>query len=432
MRDPYETSQEVVVGVSELVAQLRTTLYEEFGELCIEGEIGSLHRSRAGHLYFDLKDEEAQLRAVVFRRTATELGFEPEDGMQVRAHARLDLYAERGSLQLIVEDLRPCGEGALRQAFERLQARLTSEGLFEPEHKKPLPFLPRQIGLVTSLSGAAVHDFLRGLRQRCRAVEVVVYDARVQGEDAWREIVRGMHLLDAQPQVDVIVLARGGGSLEDLWSFNREELVRAAFELETPLVSAIGHEVDLVLSDLVADARAGTPTMAADLVVPDASALLQQLSLLERRMLRCQRERLGLLRQRVEGLRRGLVHPAQRLSELRRRLVGARERLTHAVGWARERRASSLGDLSRRLGAAVHGLRQRRSAAFEGLGGRLHALSPLGVLGRGYSIARREVDGAILKSSDQVEIEERIEVRLARGRLHAAVTQISSVEIPEE
>ena len=322
-----------------------------------------------------------------------------------------------------VSRLEPCGEGALRLAFEQLKTRLAAEGLFDPEHKQELPFLPRRIGLITSQQGAAIHDFLRGLRQRFPAVEVLLYDARVQGEGAWREVVRGLHLLDTRPGVDVIVITRGGGSIEDLWTFNREELVRAIFELGTPVVSAIGHEVDLVLTDLVADVRAATPSTAAELVVPDAAALLREVGLLQAQLTQRQRMRLQALRHRLESLSRALVHPAQRLAELGRRLSDARARLFHAVAHECERDSTRLGHLWGQLERAVQGLRERRGARLEALGGRLQALSPLAVLGRGYGIARRESDGAILKSSQQVRVGESIAVRLAQGALRASVTE---------
>ncbi len=422
MEAERERAEPYVVAVSELIAQLRELLADGFGDVWVEGEIGSLHRSRPGHLYFDLKDDEGQLRAVLFRRSAEALDFDPEEGMQVRAHARLDIYAERGLLQLVIEELRPRGEGALRQAFERLKARLMAEGLFDPAHKRALPYLPRRIGLVTSLGGAAVHDFLRGLQNRFPAIEVLVHDARVQGEEAWRELVRGLHMLDAQPDVDVIVLARGGGSAEDLWTFNREELVRAIFSLETPVVSAIGHEIDWVLCDLVADARAATPTMAAELVVPDAAALRSRLAELEDQLVRRLRERLLLASHRLEGLRRGLVHPAQRLTEAERRLAVARERLGHGLRRSCERASARLAQRVQALASSARGLWRDRVARVEALGAKLDALSPLAVLGRGYSIARRQADGAILKASSQVAVSESIEVRLARGQLRASVT----------
>ena len=388
-----------ILGVAELVELLRGSLRDEWGDVCVEGEIASLFRSRPGHLYFDLKDEGALLRAVMFRGAQLDLALEPQDGMLVRARGRLDVYAERGALQLVVSRLAPCGEGALRVAFERLRAALAAEGLFDVEHKRPLPFLPKRIGLVTSAQGAAVHDFLRALRRRCPAVEVVVYDARVQGEGAWRELVRGLHLLAARPDVEVIVLARGGGSLEDLWNFNREELVRAIFELETPVVSAVGHEVDWMLTDFVADARAATPTAAAELVAPDAAALLQHIDALEARMSRRVRARLRELAQRLEGLRRALVHPAQRLRELRMRLA----------------------ELAARLHSAAERGRERGAARLAALAGRLDALSPLAVLGRGYTLAFREADGRLLREPADAAAGDAILLRLARGRIRATV-----------
>jgi len=300
-----------------------------------------------------------------------------------------------------VRELAPCGEGALRLAFERMRAALAAEGLFDPEHKKPLPFLPRRIGLVTSAQGAAIHDFVRALRRRCRAAELLVYDARVQGEGAWRELVRGLHLLSAQPGVDVIVLARGGGSLEDLWNFNREELVRAVFELETPVVSAVGHETDWVLTDFVADARAATPTAAAELVAPNAGALVRQLEALELRMAALLRAQLRELAHRLLALRRGLVHPAQRLREGARRLA----------------------ELQLRLQAGVRRVPERAGARLAALAGRLDALSPLAVLGRGYALALRESDRSLLRDAAQVGAGDAILVRLARGRIRATVRE---------
>lgn len=389
-----------VLQVSELVAELRETLWSAYGEFLVEGEVASLHRSRPGHVYFDLCDPDGQLRSVMFRREADAVPFPVEEGMQVRALARLDLYAPRGTLQLVVRALEPRGEGALRIAYEQLKRRLAEEGLFDDAHKRPLPRYPYRIGLVTSLAGAALHDFVRGLRRRQAALELCLFDARVQGDDAWRELVRGLHLLDADPRIEVIVLSRGGGSLEDLWNFNREELVRAIFELETPVVSAVGHEVDLVLSDLVADVRAATPTAAAELVVPDAGMLRQKVDVLRRRLLQRQRGGLRELGHRLESLRRGLVHPAERLA-----------------GYARR-----LRDANARLGLAMVGERERRSARVESLGARLHALSPLAVLERGYGIARRDVDGVILRAATDVDVGDAVRVRLHSGGLRATVT----------
>jgi exodeoxyribonuclease VII large subunit len=282
-----------------------------------------------------------------------------------------------------------------------MRRRLEAEGLFDPVHKRPLPFLPRRIGLVTSASGAALHDFLRGLRRRAFGVEVLLWDARVQGDLAWREIVRGLHLLASRDRVDVIVIARGGGSLEDLWTFNTEPLARAIFELETPVVSAIGHEVDVVLSDLVADVRAPTPTAAAELVAPDGAALRARLAELRTRLAGQELGRLRALRLRLEALERGLVHPAHRLAALDGRLVALRQRLGRAMQAGRTRHDARLGLAS----------------------GRLDALSPLAVLGRGYAIATSEGDGRILRSAAEVSAGAPIRVRLSEGSLRARVME---------
>ncbi len=411
-----------VVQVGQLVVELRDALREDFSGLWVEGEISSLHRSRPGHVYFDLVDEDGQLRCALFRRSAERVRFELEDGQRVRVHASVDVYPERGSLQLIVDEVRPAGEGALRLAFEKLRQRLIDEGLFDEAHKQELPFMPARVGLVTSVGGAAIHDFARGLRRRGAGLELVVCDARVQGENAWREIVRGLQLLDAQPGIEVIVLARGGGSIEDLWAFNREELVRAIFEVGTPVVSAVGHEVDVVLSDLVADARASTPTAAAELVAPDRAQLEVRLRGLEQGLGRRQRARLEGLRQQLVALERGLVHPAQRLAELQRRLALARDGLRRAVQGTVQGVAARVARAGERLLPALRRRLERVGARLGLLGGRLDALSPLAVLGRGYGIVRRDTDGVILRSSGQVDTGDDIRVRLAEGGLAARVT----------
>jgi exodeoxyribonuclease VII large subunit len=429
MLEEVDTGGPPVLSVGEFVEQLRDFFDTEVGEVLIEGEVGSLHRSRPGHLYFDLKDDDAQLRCAMFRRSAQRLNFDPEEGMRVRARGRLDLYPARGTLQLIVEELKPAGEGELRAAFERLKQTLLAEGLFEPEHKQPLPSWPKRIGLVTSLAGAAVHDFLRGLRRRGAGVDVVVFDARVQGEGAWRELTRGLQAFDAREDIDVIVLARGGGSLEDLWNFNAEPLVRAVFAAETPVVSAIGHEVDFVLTDGVADVRAATPTAAAELVVPDSLEFQRTIAALESRLLRSQRHQLEQLASRVEVLRRGLVHPARRLAELGRRTAQARLRLVAATRAAHAHADARVGAASGRLARASRAAIERRRARLGALGGRLDALSPLAVLGRGYAIARGEA-GGILRDASDVRSGEAVDVRLARGRIEATVTAVHPEDEP--
>ncbi len=390
-----------MLSVAALLGDLRARI--SGGAVVVEGEVGNLFRSQKGHLYFDLQDLEidAQLRCVAFASRLTEADAAGvQEGARVRVLGRSDVYAPRGSLQLVAERLWPAGEGALRLALARLQARLEAEGLFDAEHKRPLPPFPARIGLVTSVQGAAIHDFLKALRMRGASLEVLVYDARVQGPGAWRELVRGLHLL-ASRGVEVLVLARGGGSFEDLLEFNREELVRAIFALETPVISAVGHEVDVTLADRVADARAATPTAAAELVAPDMRALSERLERARRRLAARVRERVDRLGQRLRLLRRGLVHPRVHLRTAERRLV----------------------ELDLRMRRAAARVPQRERARLESLGARLDALSPLSVLARGYGVVRRLSDGAILRDAREVDAGARIDVRLARGRLLARVDE---------
>ncbi|MFQ5697827.1 MAG: exodeoxyribonuclease VII large subunit [Myxococcota bacterium] len=409
-----------VWSVSELLSALKRDL-AALGECVVEGEISSLYRSRPGHLYFDLRDEESLLPAVLFRGSQRDLGFELQEGMQVRVRGRLDVYAVRGRLQLIASRVEPSGEGALRAAFERLKARLEAEGLFDPARKRALPFLPSCIGVVTSLGGAAIHDLLRGLRRRAVGAEILVFGCAVQGESAWREVIHGLQLLDAHEKVDVIVVTRGGGSIEDLWTFNREPVVRALAELQTPVVSAIGHEVDWVLSDLAADARAATPTAAAELLLPDGRELSERVRGLERRMATHTRRVLAALEQRLQGLRRGLIHPSERLDALGDRLGAAARRLPRAARRGLEVGQGRLAPIPGRLRRVLAARLERSERQLAAAGGRLQALSPLAVLGRGYAIARREADGAILVRAAQVEPGESIRLRLARGELRARV-----------
>jgi exodeoxyribonuclease VII large subunit len=419
-----------VYRVSELLGELRDVCADAFGWVWVRGEIGSLHRSQLGHVHFELRDGSAVVRAVLFRREAQALRFALKDGLHVQARARIDVYAERGQLQLVVGALAIEGEGALQLAFEELKQRLAAEGLFDASHKKPLPAWPRRIGLVTSLGGAALHDFVRALRRREAPVELVLCDARVQGPDAWRDVVRALHLLADDPSIEVIVLARGGGSLQDLWTFNREEVVRAVFETRTPVVSAIGHELDVVLTDAVADARAATPTAAAELVAPDGRELALRLERLRRQLLERGAARLRALEERLEGLQRGVIHPRARLAAAAARVDAAAQALERAARRQLERGAARLERSGSRLSGAAELELARRDGRMGALAAQLDALSPLRVLARGYAVARRARDGAILRSSRDVAVGERVALSLARGALRAQVVETLEPETP--
>jgi exodeoxyribonuclease VII large subunit len=393
-----------VVRVAELVDALRALVENAVGRVWVVGELSNLRRAASGHLYFTLKDDEAQLRAVLFRSDAERLAFDPVDGLEVLAWAEATVYGARGDLQLRVRQLEPRGQGTLQLAFEQLRARLAAEGLFDPARKRPLPRLPRRIGVVTSRYGAAVRDVIEVTGLRWPSVPLLVADARVQGAGAELELVEALQLLAAQPEIDVILLVRGGGSLEDLWPFNGEALARALARCPVPVVSGVGHETDVTIADLVADARAPTPSAAAALVLPDRGAWRERLARDGRRLQGAIAGRLARARARLEA-RVGALHrasPAARLAARRGRLARDAARLEAALG--------------RRLSAA----RARLALA----AGRLDSLSPLAVLGRGYAIARRARDGRIVRAPGDVAPGEAIELRVAGGAFDATVTRL--------
>jgi exodeoxyribonuclease VII large subunit len=372
------------------------------GRVWVVGEISNLRRAASGHCYFTLKDEDAQLRAVLFRSEAARLAFEPADGLEVLAFGEASVYGARGDLQLRVRQLEPRGQGALRLAFEQLRARLDAEGLFDVARKRPLPRLPRCVGIVTSVHGAAVRDVIEVTGARWPTVPLLIADARVQGPGAEFEIVAGLQSLASRPEVDVILLVRGGGSLEDLWCFNSETVARALARCPVPVVSGVGHETDVTIADLVADARAPTPSAEAALVLPDRRAYILQLER-DRRRLR------GALFGRVAGARARLETCAAALHRASpvARLAARRGRLTAEA---------------QRLEAAMRRRLAHEAARFALAAGRLDSLSPLAVLGRGYAIPRRARDGRIVRAPGDVALGEELVVRVAGGEIEATVT----------
>jgi exodeoxyribonuclease VII large subunit len=416
--------------------------------------VSGMKRSGNGHIYFTLKDAEGQLDCVLFSREASRLKFSLEEGMAVRCRGRLTLYEARGSYQMNVQWMEPLGLGSLQLAFDQLKEKLRAEGLFDEARKRPIPALPRRVGLVTSPTGAAVRDFLRVLERRHAGVRVLIVPCRVQGDTAAREVATAIATLNRigsrmAPPVDVIVLARGGGSLEDLWAFNEEVVARAIAASELPVVSAIGHEVDVTISDFVADLRAPTPSAAAEMLVRSRAEMMQQVSAARARL--TQAIRYGILRRRsrAEGLarRRGFQRVEASVRELRQRSDEAAMRLGNAlletlrrgrlrVGTAQERlsprglRAELLGR-RHRLTAAASGLtraaRDRCRSLRETLDGRaalLRSLSPLSVLDRGYALVQDGETGRVITSSESVAPGDAVHVRLARGRLEATVDRV--------
>lgn len=441
--------------VSRLNAEARLLLEAGFPLLWVEGELSNVARPSSGHLYFSLKDPEAQVRCAMFRNRNQHLGFRPTDGMQVRARARVSLYEARGEYQLIVEHLEEAGHGALQRAFEALKRRLSAEGLFAAEAKQPIPSFPRRVGVITSPTGAAVRDILSVLKRRFPSLPILLYPVPVQGDGAAEAIAHAIRLASERRDCDVLILARGGGSLEDLWAFNEEGVARAIRDCTIPIVSGVGHEVDFTITDFAADARAPTPSAAAELVSPDAAELVATYRRIEGDLIALLRQRLSEQAQRLAWLEGRLAqrHPAQRLLQhsqrldelegrlaltMRRRLETTTQRVSHGIT---RLRAANPARLTERLAEREQHLRQQLYRALERRLGNwrarlevaargLHALSPLATLGRGYAIVQRERDGTILRRADAVVPTEQISARLARGTLICRV--IESVDGEEE
>jgi len=442
-------TERAVLTVSEVSERIKIVLEDTFFDIWVEGEISNLRTPSSGHSYLTLKDEQSQIRAVLFKMQRRYLRFDPKDGMLVIARGRISLYEPRGEYQLVIDYMEPKGIGALQIAFEQLKARLAQAGLFDPTRKRPLPMLPRCIGIVTSPTGAVIRDMLQILRRRFMNLHVCVYPVRVQGDGAAEEITRGIEALNRYPGIDVIVVARGGGSLEDLWAFNEETVVRAIYASKIPVISAVGHEIDYTIADFVADVRAPTPSAAAELVIRTKLELHAELQVMTQRLQRAMRHRLETLRARLEACqqRRVLKDPwaplrtmQQRLDELNVRLARSiRGRLhlsqealgrgeaaiTHLsplmmVGLLRQR----LTTLEQRLIAAQGGHVRRGREELERLTATLQALSPLAVLARGYSICRHQTDGQVIREAHAVAPGMHVDIMLWQGSLQCTVEAV--------
>jgi exodeoxyribonuclease VII large subunit len=400
---------EHVLTVSQLTARLKGVVEESFPSVWVAGEISNFSQPQSGHCYFTLKDDGAQLRSVLWRNTATRLKLQLQDGLDVICRGRLDLYPPRGSYQLVVDELQPKGMGALELALRQRREKLAKEGLFDAALKRRLPAFPRRIGVVTSPTGAAIRDFLQVLKRRWRGVEVLVFPARVQGECATDEVVAGINAANrVQPAVDVLVITRGGGSLEDLWCFNEEAIVRAIAASHVPTVSAIGHEIDVTLADLAADVRALTPSEAAERVVPSTADVSEQVRGLAARLNTSMQTRTAQLRHRLDAI-------ASRPT-FSRPMEGIR---------LRERRAD---ELSLRLHASARTLLRDRQASISTVAGKLETLSPLGVLGRGYSLTYQADDKKLITSARDVRKGQHIVTRVKQGSITSIVESIENTQ----
>ncbi|MDG9758349.1 exodeoxyribonuclease VII large subunit [Pseudomonas sediminis] len=431
-----------VLSVSQLNNRARLLLEDVFAGIWVEGEISNLARPASGHIYFTLKDSQAQVRCALFRQNAARVRQALRDGLAVKVRGKVSLFEGRGDYQLILDAVEPAGDGALRLAFEALKEKLGAEGLFSTERKIALPAHPKRIGIVSSPTGAVIRDIISVFRRRAPQVELNLIPTAVQGREATAQIVRALQRADAQG-FDALILARGGGSLEDLWCFNEEAVARAVAACVTPIVSAVGHETDVSIADFVADVRAPTPSAAAELLAPDSSELVQRLHNLQRRLVLHMQGRLARERLRLEGVSRRLRHPGERLRQQAQRLDDLDMRLRRAfnqhLAYQRERLArldarlaaqhpgrnlallrQRLDGLATRLPRAMQGQLRSQRQQLGALAAQLQIVSPLATLGRGYSILLDE-RGQAVRSAGQTQPGQRLKARLGEGELDVRV-----------
>jgi exodeoxyribonuclease VII large subunit len=446
---PSPQPQREILTISRLNREARVLLERGLGAVWLEGEISNLSRPASGHWYFSLKDEAAHVRCAMFRTRNMLVRFPLKDGAHVLARGRVSLYEARGEFQVVVDGLEEAGEGLLRRRFEALKQKLAAEGLFDAAHKQPLPRLPRRVGVITSPTGAAIRDVLHILGRRFPAIPVLVYPVAVQGEAAPREIAQALQLAGQRNECDVLILARGGGSLEDLWAFNEEIVARALYDCPIPVVSGVGHEVDVTIADFVADERAPTPSGAAERVVPDRAEWLRLVDTSGGRIAASMRRHLSDLRLSLAAHEKGLArgHPGARLRDHAQRLDELESRMTLAAHTRLERaraRLAAAGNLltraspalrvgalqlrlaagRRALSAAGRSCVSRQTARLEAALRTLHAVSPLATLDRGYAIVTGP-DGRVLVDATRIAPGEVIGARVARGRLTAQVISVS-------
>jgi len=430
-----------IYTVSELTQEIKALIEESFSFIWICGEISNISMPVSSHLYFTLKDANAQLSAIMFRGQNRQLKFRPEDGMKVTCLGRVSVYPPRGSYQILIEYMEPAGIGALQIAFEQLKARLQGEGLFDQNHKKSIPFLPRKICIITSPTGAVVHDIFRIVNRRFPGISIDIIPVRVQGEGSEQEIVSALNLANTKTSADVIILARGGGSLEDLHAFNSEAVARAIFQSDIPVISAVGHETDVTISDFTADMRAPTPSAAAELAVPVKAELQMRSQALQRSLIVAMQHCLRRLALQLKQLKAHVAHPQKRIQDFRLRLADLTRRMhldmsnshirrnhehfrwrqkllyknypIHRIVKLKTKLNENTVNIIKSFNNNYRNLRFRFTALFE----KLFLLNPLSILNRGYSITRLMPDGGIVKNADLVAIDQKVHVTLARGVL---------------
>ncbi|MBN2032373.1 MAG: exodeoxyribonuclease VII large subunit [Deltaproteobacteria bacterium] len=447
MNDSFEHAKTTVYSVSALSQEIKNLLEESFDFVWVEGEISNFRNPSSGHYYMVIKDEKAQIRAVMFRPRTRYLKFMPEDGMKVIVQGRIGIYEPRGEYQLVLDFIEPLGVGALALAFEQLKRKLAEQGVFDETIKKPLPFLPQRVAVITSPTGAAIRDFLKIIHRRFANIEITLVPAKVQGEGAAEEMVEALETVNRELEADVIVLTRGGGSLEDLWAFNSEALALAIRASRIAVVSAVGHEIDVTISDLAADFRAPTPSAAAELLVAEKESLTARIEQNRRRLSSALQACVAGKRDRLRFLSRGLRDPRKRLADSWMDLEGLQSRLarvmeialkTHKRTLAAEGRAIVLHSPLSRIDMirqkkefqkrtliflTLKKLKDLKMEVSLGLG-RIAPMNPLGVLERGYSMTRKIPEGWIVRSSRQMEKGDQVSVKLARGELQCRVEKV--------
>ena len=388
-----------IFTISELTEEIKTILETSLYYVWVEGEISNLRSPMSGHSYFTLKDEGAQIKAVIFKGQARFIKFKPADGLHAICRGMVSVYKERGEYQLILDYIEPKGIGALQLALEQLKEKLSKEGLFDTERKRSLPLLPQKIGIVTSPTGAAIRDILKVFERRFANIGILIYPVRVQGIESAREISQGIRELNKTPGIDVIIIARGGGSQEDLWAFNEEIVARAIYDSKAPVVSAVGHEIDWTIADMIADLRAPTPSAAAEMVIRSKEEFKDRLTAITSQLGYCLRDIISDQRIFLHRLERGLIDPSRRLKEIRLRLGDMVDRFTVAMSHSLEMVKKDCQHLAERL----------------------NILSPLNILGRGYSITRKIPSMTVLYDSKDVQAGEVVNVILAKGEIFCRV-----------
>lgn len=418
-----------IYSVTEITRLIKKQLEQSFSLLWIEGEVSNFHRHHSGHLYFTLKDENCQIRAVMFRSDAKKLSFELVDGLQVICRGRINVYEPRGEYQIMADLVEPKGKGALQMAFEQLKEKLSKEGLFDPAVKKKVPLLPKRVGVVTSPRGAAIVDILRTLERRFGRTHILIYPAKVQGEGASREIVEGIEYLGRQPEMDVIIVGRGGGSIEDLWAFNEEIVARAIFRCPVPIISAVGHEVDFTIADFVADIRASTPSAAAEMVVDKEQSFFDKIENLEKRLTHqlqysLQSKKQDVLRlvhhQAFQNFKIRLLNLEQKADDLETRAWNALRNLRQGIV-ERKSRAALLEE------KLINGMKRKLQSlmgVWEKLSAELSGLSPLNILKKGYTLCWKKSDRGLVKSIEQVRTQEELMVSFFTGEFTCVVRKV--------